>query len=62
MGDENPLPSFSGDPLLLPLRADGMETLDLYWDELNEANKISVAVKTITLDGSSSSVIMRNKY
>ncbi len=62
MGDGNPLPSFNGDPLLLPLAATAEETLDTYWNALDADNKISVAVKTIALDGSSSSVVLRNKY
>lgn len=62
MGDGNPLPTFVGDPLLFPLAATAEETLDTYWNALDDDNKISVAVKTIALDGSSSSIVMRNKY
>ena len=62
MGDGNPLPTFSGDPLLLPLAATAEETLELYWKALDEDNKISLAVKEIALDGRSSRVVMKNKY
>ncbi|MCH6258214.1 IMP cyclohydrolase [Puniceicoccaceae bacterium K14] len=62
MGDGNPLPTFTGDPLVLPLAATAEETLDTYWSALDADNKISLAVKTIALDGSSSNIVMRNKY
>ena len=62
MGDGNPLPTFAGDPLLLPLAATAEETLELYWNALDDDNKISLAVKEISLDGSSSRVVIKNKY
>lgn len=62
MGDGNPLPTFVGDPLLLPLEASPEDTLDRYWDCLDEDNRISLAVKEIALDGSSSRILIRNKY
>jgi len=61
-GDGNPLPSFSGDPLVMPLQATAEETLEAYWNALDADNKISVAVKEIALDGSSSRVVLKNKY
>ncbi|MDQ8179645.1 IMP cyclohydrolase [Pelagicoccus sp. SDUM812005] len=62
MGDGNPLPTFNVDPLLLPIAATPEETLELYWSALDEDNRISLAVKEIALDGSSSRVVLRNKY
>ncbi len=62
MGDGSPLPTFNVDPLLLPLAASPEETLDQYWNSLDAENRISVAVKTIASNGSSSSVVFRNKY
>lgn len=62
MVDGDPLPTFSGDPLLLPLAATAEETLDLYWDRLDSENRISLAVKEIALDGGASRVALRNKY
>lgn len=62
MGDGNPLPTFDVDPLLLPLAATAEETLDLYWSKLDEDNRISLAVKEIAVDGSSSRIVLKNKY
>lgn len=62
MGDGNPLPTFLGDPLLLPIEATPEDTLERYWKALDEDNRISIAVKKIASDGSSSSIVIRNKY
>ena len=62
MGDGNPLPTFTGDPLLLPLAENAEETLELYWKKLDADNRISLAVKEIVSDGSRSRVVLRNKY
>ncbi|MBC8260181.1 MAG: inosine monophosphate cyclohydrolase [SAR324 cluster bacterium] len=50
MGDGNPLPSFRGDPLLLPLEANAEETAERYWQALDADNRISLAVREF--DGS----------
>ena len=62
MGDGNPLPSFEGDPLVLPMQSDPEETLELYWDALDTGNRISLAVKEISATGDASKIITRNKY
>lgn len=62
MGDGNPLPTFDVDPLLLPLERSAETTLELYWDKLDEENRISLAVKEIAIDGSSSRTVLKNKY
>lgn len=61
-GDGNPLPSFAGDPLVLPCGDSALETLDLYWNALDADNRISLAVKWIPVSGGSSSIIIRNRY
>ena len=59
-GDGNPLPSFAGEPLLLPL-CDGAEaTAKFYWDALNADNRVSLAVKAIPLDGRPSKIVVVN--
>ena len=60
-GDGNPLPSFSGDPLLLPLVGNAESVLDTYWNALNADNRVSIAVKRIAQDGSSR-IIVRNRF
>ncbi len=60
-GDGDPLPSFRGDPQLMPLRGNMKKIAETYWEALNEANRISLAVKFITLRNNRSSVIVINK-
>ncbi len=60
MGDGNPLPPFTGDPLLLPLDGGAAEILNAYWSALDDANRISLAVKTVAADGSCAGLLVRN--
>ncbi len=60
MGDGNPLPPFSGDPLLLPLAGDARAVLDAYWDALNADNRVALAVKRVAPDGTSE-IVIRNR-
>lgn len=62
MGDGNPLPSFQGDPLVLPIESSPEKTLELYWASLDADNRISLAVKEISASGDSSRILIRNKY
>jgi len=61
-GDGNPLPPFTGEPLLMPLPGSIEEVIKLYWDALNEDNRISIAVKFIDIDTGVSEVRVHNKY
>ena len=47
MGDGSPLPSFSGDPLLLPCLDEAQSLLEFYWDGLDSDNRV-VGVVTET--------------
>ncbi len=60
--DGNPLPSFEGTPFLLPLHGDANQIAETFWDVLNDANKISLAVKTIDPVGLESTTRIINKY
>jgi IMP cyclohydrolase len=60
--DGTPLPSFAGDPLLLPLLPYAEETLEMYWNALNTDNRISLAAKEITRRGTSSRILVRNRF
>lgn len=42
MNNGNPLPSFTGDPILLPLNGDANAIADIYWKGLNHENRISL--------------------
>lgn len=61
-GDGNPLPSFAGDPLLLPLAESPEAILEQYWGVLNPSYLIALAVKSIALDGTSSRIVVRNRF
>jgi IMP cyclohydrolase len=62
MGDGNPLPSFAGDALVLPLVGGAEEVLDSYWNGLNSDNRISLAIKEIMPDQARSRVLVRNRF
>jgi IMP cyclohydrolase len=61
-GDGNPLPSFAGDPLILPLAGGAEEVLDTYWNSLNADNRISLAVKEISFKQETSRIVVRNRF
>jgi len=58
----NPLPSFSGEPLLMPCAGSAEAVLDLYWSALDADNRISLAVKRIPADGSPSRILVHNRF
>ena len=47
VGDGDPLPSFEGEPLWLPLPGDANAVLAHYWDALDGDNRVAIAVKAI---------------
>ncbi len=55
--DGDPLPSFAGDPLWLPLSGTAERVADAYWEALDRDNRIALAVKVI--DGTDSRIILR---
>lgn len=61
-GDGNPLPSFQGEPLLLPCVGSAEEVLATYWNALNETNRISLAVKEIPAAGGPGKIFVRNRF
>jgi len=48
-GNGDPLPSYSGEPYLVPVKEMCEENADFYWDILNKKTRISLAVKSIDL-------------
>lgn len=61
-GDGNPLPSFQGEPIVLPIsNTDPAEIAKAYWAVLNEENRVAVAVKIIPIDHPSKIAII-NRY
>ena len=60
-GDGNPLPSFRGDPLWLPLEGDLERVADAYWSSLDPENRVALAVKEVA-PGGASRVVLRNRF
>lgn len=54
MGDGNPLPSFKGDTILLPLEGNAEQIAEIYWRALNQENRISLAVRELNVSGKNS--------
>lgn len=61
-GDGSPLPSFAGDPLPLPLQGSAEEILETYWEALDPANRISLALKRIPADRGPGEIFVRNRF
>jgi hypothetical protein len=59
MGDGDPLPSFNGDPLLLPLRGSAEALLAEYWQALDKENRVALAVKWLA--GGKSRTLLQNR-
>ncbi len=61
-GDGSPLPSFQGDPLLLPCSGNAETLLETYWNALNAENRIALALKEIPLDSNAERLLIKNRY
>jgi IMP cyclohydrolase len=61
-GDGDPLPSFVGEPLWLPLEGDPEELADRYWEALDADNRVALAVKRIPARGGASEIFLRNRF
>jgi hypothetical protein len=59
-GDGNPLPSFTGEPLLLPCAGSPTDLLDMYWEALDVHNRVALAVKYIPAAGGTGTITVRN--
>jgi hypothetical protein len=61
-GEGDPLPSFCGEPLLLPCQGPAEEVLETYWQALNANHRIALAVKRIPAQGGQSALLLRNRF
>jgi IMP cyclohydrolase len=61
-GDGSPLPSFDGEPYLLPIENDVAATAALYWRTLDEDNRISLLVKAIEPESGKTELSIINKH
>lgn len=59
----NPLPSFCGEPILLPILGDTAEEIsEDFWKILDEDNRVSIAAKTVDQDSGDVNISIINKY
>jgi hypothetical protein len=61
-GDGNPLPTFAGEPLVLPCEGRGAQILERYWSALDADNRIALAVKTVGADGTCRELLVKNRH
>lgn len=61
-GDGNPLPSFKGEPVLMPLVGSEEQLINSYWEALNSDNKISMVLKSIDPKTHQSEIWIKNRY
>ncbi len=62
MGDGDPLPSFCGEPLVLPVSGSASDIQTLYWDALHVENRVSLAVKEIDSTGRCIRLLISNVH
>jgi IMP cyclohydrolase len=60
-GDGDPLPSFCGEPYIVPIYDTIEENAQVYWDALNDENKVSLFVKEINAEDKSFKYEIINK-
>lgn len=60
--DGSPLPSFSGEPLMLPCAGTPEEIRDRYWSSLNAENRVALAVKAVHEDGRMKALLIENRH
>jgi IMP cyclohydrolase len=60
-GDGDPLPSFTGDPEMVRMFDNIDQTVDFYWNILDESNKVSIAVKFVNCEKKDVTVRIINK-
>lgn len=60
--DGDPLPSFRGDPLWLPLEGGAAAVLERYWQALDAGNRVALALKRIPAAGGPSELLVRNRF
>ena len=61
-GDGAPLPSFVGEPYLLPLDGGPAEILASVWDHLNRDNRVAIALKCIDPQSGKSAIRVLNRF
>jgi IMP cyclohydrolase len=60
-GDGTPLPSYEGEPIVVPIFNSCDENLDYYWNLLHSENRISILVKEINRNSNQINILIKNK-
>ena len=60
--DGEVLPSFIGEPYLMPIQVSADSALDAYWAILNQDNIISLLVKTIDINTGEVEIKIKNRH
>lgn len=60
--DGSPLPSFAGEPFVVPVFDTVAENADAYWEALNEDNRVSMLVKLINCESGATQLAIVNKF
>lgn len=61
-GDGNPLPSFSGEPYIMPIPDDADKACQVYWSLLNKENRVSLLAKYIDIKTGEFIISIINKH
>lgn len=61
-GDGDILPSFNGEPYLMPIPDSAEEAVSNYWELLNPDNRISLLVKTIEIKTGNIEIKIKNRH
>lgn len=62
MSDGSPLPSYTGDPLCLPMAGTPAEILSTYYGALDRNNRVSAAVKHMDDAGRCTELLVENRF
>jgi hypothetical protein len=62
LSDGSPLPSFAGEPYLLPMTGGAPDVLNTLWDALDKDNRVSLAVKSVGITTGESTIYIANQY
>lgn len=61
-GDSDPLPSFSGEPVMVDIRGSIGENIDQFWNMLDAGNRVAILVKSIGVRGGKCSTVVLNRH
>ena len=60
-GDGNPIPSFAGEPQLVPLASSAEAIMEQYWNALDASNRVSLLVRLIDKKSFAPTTLVKNK-